>query len=83
MVKVHVEYCTSCSYQDKYANIKQVLEERIPGIEVVANEKPSRKCSFEITCDKSRIPLFSKLATNKFPTNEDLEKIIVQLQQTK
>lgn len=70
MVIVHVEYCGSWGYANRFRDLRHSILKALPEAEVTGTT--GRSSSFEVTIDGQLV--FSKLQMDGFPSKEDVIK---------
>jgi len=74
MKKVIIEYCVVCNYYDRAASLASKIKEHL---EVEIELQKSSGGRFEVFLEGKQI--FSKIATMRFPSPEEIIKILFVL----
>ena len=71
---IRIEYCIVWNYGSEFDRVSKIIKKLNPDIKIIANEKPPRSGSFEITFDNNLV--YSKFETNEFPSEQNIVEIL-------
>ncbi len=73
-MNIHIEYCIKWNYEPEFDRVSKIIKKISPNSNISSNREYPRSGAFEIEIDGEII--YSKLKTNNFPTEEDINKLI-------
>ncbi len=73
-MNIHIEYCIKWNYEPEFDRVSKIIKNISPNLNISSNRKYPRSGAFEIEINGKIV--YSKLKTYKFPSEEDIIKLI-------
>ena len=73
-MKIHIEFCIKWNYGPEFDRVSKMIKKISSNSKISSNRDYPRSGSFEIEVDGKIV--YSKLKTYRFPTEEDINKLI-------
>ena len=73
-MNIHIEYCIKWNYGPEFDRVSKMIKKISSNSKISSNIDYPRSGAFEIEVDGKIV--YSKLKTHRFPTEEDIKKLI-------
>ena len=73
-MNIHIEYCIKWNYEPEFDRVSKIIKNISPNLNISSNREYPRSGAFEIEINGKIV--YSKLKTYKFPSEEDIVKLI-------
>ena len=73
-MNIHIEYCIRWNYEPEFDRVSKIIKKNSSNSKISSNRDYPRSGAFEIEIDGKIV--YSKLKTCRFPTEEDINKLI-------
>ncbi len=73
-MNVHIEFCIKWNYEPEFERVSNLIYSLNENVNISSNKDGHRIGSFEVTINSSIV--FSKLDTNRFPSDNEIKSWI-------